>query len=109
MRIKHEDFVSEIELNASKTAALIKKALPLKASAQVWKEEVYFEIPVSTGQEKGVEKVGRGDVAYWPPGKCLCVFFGKTQPISAVTVVGRVFKNLERFKEVKDGDELYLD
>lgn len=109
MRLRHGDFVSEMELNDSKTAVLIKKALPIKASAQVWEEEVYFEIPVSTGQEKGVEKVKTGDVAYWPPGKCLCVFFGKTQPISAVSVVGRVATNLERFKEVKDSDELNLE
>ncbi len=109
MRIIHGSSVSEVELNSTKTASLIKKALPLKAGAQVWKEEIYFEIPVDTPQENGTPRVSPGDVAYWPPGKCLCIFFGKTQPVSAVTVVGKVAKNLEMFRQMKDGDTLSLE
>jgi len=108
MIFKHKSFASEIELNDSKTASLIKKALPLKANAHVWKEEIYFEIPVSTGQEKGVERVSQGDVAYWPPGKCFCIFFGKTQPVSPVTIIGKFKCNPERFKSIKEGDEIVL-
>ena len=109
MLIKHKDFVSEIELNDIDTASQIGQALPIEASAQIWQEEVYFEIPVTREQEKGVERVKQGDVAYWPPGRCFCVFFGRTQPVSAVTVVGRVESNLERFREVRGGDKLLLD
>jgi len=108
MRIKHKDFTAEIELNESGTAKAIEQALPIEASAQIWQEEVYFEIPVALGREIGVERVEKGDVAYWPPGKCFCVFFGRTQPVSAVTVIGRVKSGVERFRGVRGGDKISL-
>ena len=33
--------------------------------------------------------VPSGTVAYWPPGKALCLFFGQ-KPYSPVNVVGRI-------------------
>ena len=109
MKLKAKDFVSDIELNDSETAKAIKEALPLTGSAQCWQEEVYFEIPVAMELENGVPKVEQGDVTYWPNGKCFCVFYGKSQPVSAVTVIGKVKTNLDKFREVLDGDEIVLD
>ncbi len=109
MILIHKSFSAEIELNESETAKAIERALPIEASAQVWQEEIYFEIPVAREQERGVETVKTGDVAYWPPGKAFCVFFGRTQPISAVTIIGRVKTNLEKFRKVQSGDRLLLD
>ena len=109
MKIKCKDFVSEIELNDSETAKAIKDTLPITGNAQCWQEEVYFEIPVARELENGVERVEQGDVTYWPNGKCFCVFYGQSQPISAVTVIGKVKTNLDKFKEVVDGEEIILD
>jgi hypothetical protein len=106
--IIHKDFAAEIETNDSKTALAVLAALPFSGSAQVWKEEVYFETPVTKDLEDSTEKVRKGDVAYWPHGKALCIFFGKSQPISGVNIVGRVVTNLDGFKEVADGDDLSL-
>ena len=109
MRLRHKNFVSEIELNKSKTAAQIEKALPISGNTEVWQEEIYFEIPVVADLENGRERVESGDVTYWPNGRCFCVFFGKSQPISAVTVIGKVKNNLDKFKEIRQGDRISLE
>ena len=57
---------AEAELNETETAALIWDALPIEASANTWGDEVYFDIPVSTGLENAVEVVEVGDLGYWP-------------------------------------------
>jgi len=88
---------------APRTADVIVKRLPVEGRAALWKEEVYFEIPVTMGEEKAKSRVKKGDLAYWPMGKALCVFFGDSQPYSAVNIVGRILKNVELFGRVKSG------
>ena len=68
----------EAELNDTFTAKAISNILPITAAANTWGDEIYFEIPVSTGPEDPVETVELGDLAYWPPGKAFCIFYGKT-------------------------------
>ncbi len=86
---------------APRTADAILKALPLEGRAALWREEVYFEIPVKAGEEKAKGTVQKGDVAFWPLGSALCIFYGESQPYSPVNLVGRVTKNLEVFQKVK--------
>ncbi|MBI4830653.1 MAG: hypothetical protein HY801_03675, partial [Candidatus Lindowbacteria bacterium] len=89
---------AEAELNATKTAQLIWDALPIESIANTWGDEVYFDIPVKTGMENGVEVVNIGDLGYWPEGPSFCIFFGPTpvskgdeiRPASAVNLVGKV-------------------
>lgn len=109
MKIKTKGFDSEVELNNTKAAFLLKKALPLKGKAHVWQDEIYFEVPVTDDSSLKTEKVSSGDVAYWPPGKCFCVFFGNTQPVSAVTIIGKVKSNLEGFRGIRDGAAIELE
>ena len=55
----------EAELNESKTAQLIWEALPVEAKTQLWGEEIYFAIPVKTGQEQGArDVVSSGELGY---------------------------------------------
>jgi len=86
-----------------RTVYAILKTLPLEGRAALWKEEVYFEIPVAAGEEKAKPRVKKGDLAYWPMGKALCIFYGETQPYSAVNIVGQITKNLELFSKAKSG------
>jgi len=88
---------------APRTVDAIVKRLPVEGRAALWKQEVYFEIPVKAGEEKAKPTVKKGDLAYWPMGNALCVFYGDSQPYSAVNIVGRVIKNLELFSRVKSG------
>ncbi len=88
---------------APRTVDTILKKLPVEGRAALWKEEVYFEIPVAAGAEKAKPTVKKGDLAYWPMGKALCIFYGDSQPYSVVNIVGQITKNLELFRKVKSG------
>lgn len=88
---------------APRTVDTIVKKLPIEGRAALWKEEVYFEIPVKMGEEKAKAKVKKGDLAFWPIGNALCIFYGESQPYSPVNIVGKVTKNLELFARVKSG------
>jgi len=94
---------------APRTVDSIVKRLPMEGRAALWKEEVYFEIPVKIGEEKAKAKVEKGDLAYWPMGNALCIFYGESQPYSPVNIVGRVMKNLELFERVKSGSVIRVE
>ncbi len=61
-----------------KTAEEVWKALPIRGNANLWGDEIYFSTPVSLNEEHGREEVEVGAIAYWPPGKAVCIFFGQT-------------------------------
>lgn len=64
------------------TADAIWKALPIEAAANVWGEEIYFDVDVSLpGEPDAREVVTVGALAYWPAGPAFCIFFGPT-PVS---------------------------
>lgn len=94
---------------APRTVEAITKKLPIEGRAALWKEEVYFEIPVKMGEEKAKATVEKGTVGFWPMGNALCIFYGETQPYSPVNVVGQVTKNLELFRQVKSGTKIKVE
>ena len=106
--IKVGEVTLEAELNGSETATLIYDELPIESGYNTWGDEIYFAIPVSTGPEDGVETVELGDLAYWPPGKAFCIFYGKTpasqgdeiRPASAVNPIGTVHGDVTQLKGV---------
>jgi hypothetical protein len=94
---------------APRTIDTIVRKLPVEGRAALWKEEVYFEIPVKIGEEKAKPTVETGTIAFWPMGSALCVFFGQSQPYSQVNILGKVTKNLELFKQVKSGATIKVE
>jgi len=94
---------------APRTVEAITRKLPVEGRAALWKEEVYFEIPVKMGEEKAKPRVEKGTIAYWPMGSALCVFYGESQPYSPVNIVGRVTENLELFARVKSGAKIRVE
>ena len=94
---------------APRTVNTIAKRLPIEGRAALWKEEVYFEIPVKMGEEKPKPKVEKGDIAFWPMGNSFCIFYGASQPYSPVSIIGKVTKNLELFARVKSGAVIKLE
>jgi hypothetical protein len=97
-----------VELNGSDTANAIWLAAPFEGYTNAWGEEIYFEIPVDVKLENGRRVLEPGEVAYWPDGKALCIFFGPTpiskgnnpEAISDVTPVGRLVGDPRRFEAV---------
>jgi len=94
---------------APRTVDIIVRKLPLEGRAAIWKEEVYFEIPVKIGEEKAKSNVETGTIAYWPMGNALCIFYGESQPYSPVNIVGKITKNLEIFRNVKIGTKIRVE
>ncbi len=117
IRITSGKVTAEAGLNDSKTAEAIRKALPIKARANTWGDEIYFSIPVKLGPEDGREVVDKGDLGYWPAGNGFCIFFGPTpasrgneiRPASPVNVFGRVRGDATIFKAVNDGDSITIE
>ena len=91
---------------APRTVDTIVRKLPVEGRAALWKEEVYFEIPVKMGEEKAKATVETGTIAFWPMGSALCIFYGQSQPYSPVNILGKITKNLELFKQVKSGTKI---
>jgi len=98
-----------IRFLAPLTVEAILRKLPIEGRAALWKEEIYFQIPVKMGAEKSTPTVETGTIAYWPMGSALCIFYGKTQPYSPVNIVGKITKNLEIFKSVKSGAKVRVE
>ncbi len=77
--------------------------LPLEARANLWGDEVYFEVPLEMEDENPSPTAKAGDICYWSPGPAFCIFFGQTQPYSAVNHIGKVVDGLDLFRSVCGG------
>jgi uncharacterized protein len=91
-----------IELDDShspKTVQAILENLPIEVKINRWGDELYTEkTQIIEREEDGKRQVNLFDVAYWPEGNALCLFYGPT-PISEegkilayspVNIVGRI-------------------
>jgi hypothetical protein len=107
------------QLNDSQTAKLIWNSLPITSKAELWGEEVYFYIKPKMYVEKKYAKdvVEVGDLAYWPTGPCMCLFFGMTpnsregkiMPASKVNVFGKIEDDPEILAMVKEGQVVNVE
>ncbi|MBW2427694.1 MAG: hypothetical protein JRF56_01950 [Deltaproteobacteria bacterium] len=112
INISVENVSVEAELLDTPTASKILEALPFESSANIWGDEIYFDIPLNLEQEPDARtEVEVGDLAYWPAGPAFCIFYGPTpvstgdQPraYSPVNVFGKVLKDARQFKGVSSG------
>lgn len=73
----------EVELNDGKAAADLRSALPVTVDMTRWGDgEYYGALPVAIASgEKRRDVFEVGEVALWPEGNALCIFFGPT-PVS---------------------------
>ena len=104
-------------LNDTETANRIWEALPIEGRASTWGDEIYFEIPVSAGQEPDARAdVEVGELGYWPVGSAFCIFFGPTpasagpkpRAYSPVNILGKVLADATRFRAVKSGSKVRI-
>ena len=97
---------------APKTVESLLNSLPFEASLNVWGEEIYTsEFPMSVKEENAKSPVQLNDVAFWPSGKAVCLFFGKTpmgngdeiMPASPVNVFGKIINPDKSILKHADG------
>ena len=117
LRIKAGPVSALARLNDTATAKAVLQALPFQGKANTWGNEIYFSIPVSMGEEDPKEVVQPGDIAFWPPGKSFCIFWGPTpasrgneiRPASPVNVIGQVLGDPTVFENVPSGALIEVD
>ena len=113
-----EGLVLRAKLNGSQTAGQIWDALPIRSFTSLWGDEVYFQIPVKAGIEKGFSSATAeiGDLGYWPEGQCFCIFFGPTpvskpgeiRPASAVNLIGKLESDWQALKAVAQDQKVIV-
>ena len=73
--------------------------LPFTVALNVWGDEIYTsKSPISQSEENAKSPVELNDVAYWPTGKAICLFYGPTPigkpgeitPASPVNIIGKI-------------------
>ena len=117
IKISAGDISLLAELNESVTAQKIWDALPIEGRANIWGDEIYFEIPVVTGQEPDARAdVEVGTLGYWEPGHAFCIFFGSTpastddkpRAASPVNILGRILDDATQLRSVKSGERVQI-
>ena len=91
-----------------KTARMIYENLPLEGEANIWLEEIYFDVPLKLEYENPSSTTTKGDLSYWPLGSAFCIFYGESQPASDVNNIGRVEDKLKLFSKVKNDDKIVI-
>lgn len=118
IRITTGRLLINAELNDSDTAQMIIEALPIHGETHLWGGEIYFPIDVSAELENDCADVlEQGQLAYWPPGKAFCIFFGPTpasqgdeiRAASAVNIVGEIQGDLSELWTVEDGADILME
>lgn len=95
-----------------KTTDSFLKSLPFSVDFNVWGDEIYSSSsPVTVSEENAKSPVKLNDVAYWPTGKAICLFYGPTPigvkgeitPASPVNVIGKIISPDKSVLGVVDG------
>ena len=97
---KLQNIILELDDKMSpKTVKSLLDSLPFSVGINLWGEEIYTdETPVKATEENAKSAVELNDVAYWPTGKAMCLFYGPTpigksgeiKPYSPVNVIGKI-------------------
>jgi hypothetical protein len=120
VRFKVDDLVLEGDLNDSDTAKALLARLPLTVRMSRWGEEYYGGIGDSLGVGEAAdarEEMQVGELAYWPVGNALCVFFGPTpassgdepRAASNVNPVGMLTGDLDALKKLGGSIEALVE
>jgi hypothetical protein len=99
MDINREVSIELDDSHSPKTVQAILESLPIEVNINRWGDELYTEkTEIVEKEEDAKREVNLFDVAYWPEGNALCLFYGPT-PISTdgkilayspVNIVGRI-------------------
>lgn len=107
----------EVEFLNNATAKKILESMPIRSKVKTWGDEIYFDTNISAPAEGATMDVAVGDVAYWPTGKALCIFFGRTPassgdkpiPASEVVVVGKTSLDPALLRKAKSGSVVKVE
>jgi len=98
--------VLDAEIFDTELGKKIADLLPLDSSPSRWGDEIYFAMPIDHSLQNEQEEVEVGELAFWPPGKGFCIFYGAT-PASGGSGKPKAASEVEVFGKVK-GDATVL-
>jgi len=99
-------------LKPTETVRKLEGVLPFTSTVHRWGDEIYFEAPFHAGLESNARAdMDVGDVAFWPDGDAIAVFFGRTpasaderpRAYSPCNIVGRVLEDVAVLRRIKEG------
>ncbi len=99
----------EADLNNSDTSDLFYSALPKKITMQRWGDEYYGDCGIKVNAAKDARaEMEVGELAIWPDGNALCIFFGPTpastddkpRAISKVNPIGKISQDVSFLKDL---------
>ena len=100
------------------TVKAILENLPIEANINKWGQELYTErTSIIARKENAKSEVTVLDVAFWPEGNALCLFYGPTPisrdgkivPYSPVNIVGRIESDQnDIIDRVKDASKVLI-
>jgi hypothetical protein len=117
IKISTVSIALEARLGDSPTAKEIWKQLPITGEANIWGDEVYFEVPVDMPLESDARQdMEVGELGYWPVGRAFCIFFGPTpvstgdQPraYSPVNHLGSIVGDVTDLRSIKERDQVTI-
>ena len=121
IRFTDSDKTTYIELDDSqspKTVRAILDNLPIEVKINRWGDELYTDkTPIVAEEENAQPVVKPLDVAYWPEGNALCLFYGSTPiskspdeilPYSPVNIVGKIITKDDILEEFKDDSTVVI-
>jgi uncharacterized protein len=117
IRISWPKGAASATLEDTPTVRALVAALPLKAKAQTWGEEVYFDIPVTAVLERDAKQVvPPGSVCFWVEGSALALPWGRTpvsegdesRLVTRCNVLGKIDGNPRELASVRAGDTITL-
>jgi len=100
------------DTNSPKTVNDFIEKLPFTVNLNVWGDEIYTsESPINQTEENAKSLVQINDVAYWPTGKAICLFYGPTPignpgeitPASPVNILGKIVSPNKTILNSADG------
>ena len=114
--IKVNRLAFEAKIDFSELSDLLWENLPIEASVNLLGDEIYFKTNLESQSDELRQVVDIGDVAFWPPGQAVCLFFGPTpmssndeiRPASGVTVFGKLIDDPKLLKIVKSGESITI-
>ena len=101
------------------TVKAILENLPIEVNINKWGKELYTDkTSIIAHEENAKSEVNLLDVAYWPEGNALCLFYGPTpisksdkiEPYSPVNIVGHIVNDQSNniINKVKDTSRVII-
>jgi uncharacterized protein len=112
-----------VELDNSQSPETVKAILdnlPIKVKINRWGDELYTDKTLIIAEEENAQsEVSLLDVAYWPDGNALCLFYGPTPitkkgenkkilPYSPVNIVGKIVSKDDILNQMNDSNSTVI-